>query len=276
MSLSEQLDAYFSGLSALHFSGLLFLLGALVAVLVLAHRLRLHLTREAGFAILRGAIQLAIVALVLIAIVATGKILWIGIVLLIMLLAAGWTAVERAHQRGAFPVATLTIAIVTAALVAPLIHLGPFESRPLFLVPITGMVLGNAMNATALGIDRMQRELGTTLPLIEARLALGVREHTAVASPLAETARTAMLPLLNTFKTVGLVHLPGMMTGMLIAGASPIAAAEMQFVIIGVLFVAAGISSTTMALWIRKRFLQDLRKGRIDSWRPRQVDEAGE
>lgn len=261
MTVAAGIRDWSSGLSALHGAGLAFLLVLLVVVLVVAYRLRLGITREATIAILRGAVQLAVVALILITVVSDGDPLWIGAVLLVMLLAAGWTAVERADHRGAFGIATLTIGTVTILLVLPLAHLGPFEVRPLFLVPVAGMVLGNAMNATALGIDRMQRELEVTLPLIEARLSLGVDARTATAPALAETARTAMLPLMNTFKTVGLVHLPGMMTGMLIAGAAPLEAAEMQFVIIAVLFVGAGVSSTVMALWVRRRFLRGIAVG---------------
>ncbi len=183
-----------------------------------------------------------------------------------MTVAAGWTAAARTKRTGVFPVATLLIATVTATIVTPLVLLGPFETYTLFLIPVSGMILGNAMNATALALERMDRELRLTLPLVEARLALGATGPRAVRAAVRETTRAALLPLLNTMKTTGLVHLPGTMTGMLIAGASPVEAAEMQFVIILALLITSGTASTAMAYWLRGRFLSDLNAGRSDAW----------
>lgn len=267
--MTTLLEDYWNDLLDLHFLGLLFILVVFAVVLFATARLGLRIAGDATVAVVRGLVQLAVVALILVAVVQAAHWFWIALVLTIMTIAAGWTAAARTKRPGVFPTTTLVIAVVTLALVAPLLHLGPFETRALFLIPITGMVLGNAMNATALGLDRMDRELRLNLPLIEARLALGATGHVAVRSPLRETVRTAMLPTLNTLKTTGLVHLPGMMTGMLIAGASPVEAAEMQFVIILVILVAAFLAATTMALWLRKRFLGDLEEGRLDGWRER-------
>lgn len=257
---------YWNDIASLHFAGLVFVLVALALVLFVTGRLGLRMANEATIAVVRGLVQLGVVALILVAIVhAQG--FWIAIVLLVMTVAAGWTAAARTKRHGVFPITTLVIAGVTLVLVAPLLHLGPFETRPLFLIPIVGMVLGNAMNATALGLDRMQRELQLNLGVIEARLALGATGPVAVRAALRETVRTAMMPTLNTLKTTGLVHLPGMMTGMLIAGAAPVEAAEMQFVIILVILIGSFLSATLMSLWLRRRFLGDLETGRLQSWR---------
>jgi putative ABC transport system permease protein len=268
------LEDYWTALTQLSFLGILFVLVALALVLIAAGRLGLKIAGEASIAVVRGLVQLGVVALILVAVVQAGHWGLIAALLLVMVIAAGWTAAARTKRPGIFPTTTIVIALVTAALVAPLLYLGPFETRPLFLIPITGMVLGNAMNATALGLDRMRRELQLNLPLIEARLALGATDTIAVRAPLRETVRTAMMPTLNTLKTTGLVHLPGMMTGMLIAGATPVEAAEMQFVIIVVILISAFLASTTMAIWLRKRFLDDQQAGRLEAWRADEGDEA--
>lgn len=257
---------YWGDVAALHFAGLVFVLVALALVLYATGRLGLRMANEATIAVVRGLVQLGVVALILVAIVQAPGF-WIAVVLLVMTLAAGWTAAARTKRHGVFPMTTLAIAAVTAVLVAPLVYLGPFETRPLFLIPIVGMVLGNAMNATALGLDRMKRELQLNLDVIEARLALGATGPVAVRAALRETLRTAMMPKLNTLKTTGLVHLPGMMTGMLIAGAAPVEAAEMQFVIIVLILIASFLSATMMSLWLRRRFLGDLDTGQLEHWR---------
>ncbi len=267
------LDDYWAELGTLDFLGLAFVLAVLAVVLFATARLGLRIAGEATIAVVRGLVQLGVVALILLAVVQADQWFWIALVLLVMVIAAGWTAAARTKRIGVFPTTTLVIATVTALIITPLLILGPFETRPLFLIPIAGMVLGNAMNATALGLDRMSRELKLNLPLVEARLALGATGKRAVRAPLRQTVRTALMPTLNTLKTTGLVHVPGMMTGMLIAGATPLAAAQMQFVIIIVILISAFSAATTMALWLRRRFLDDLDAGRLEEWR---VEEDGE
>lgn len=269
MSLHEGLVR---GVSALNLPALLFVIVAFATAVGLGRWIGLRMGREATVAAVRGAVQLTAVGLVFVVLLERGDPLLVGAVLVVMVVAAGWTAVARAHRRHAFPVATVVIAVTAAALVLPLVALDLFATRPLFLVPITGMVLGNAMNATALGMDRMDRELRVTLPAIEARLALGVDERVAVAPSVAQTIRAAMLPTMNTLRTVGLVHLPGIMTGMLIAGAPPLLAVEMQFVIILVILTGAFVASSTMALWLRRGFLRDLDSAGLDHWREDQTD----
>ncbi len=265
------IEEYWADIASLNFAGLVFVLVALALVLYATGRLGLRIANESIIAVVRGLVQLGVVALILVAIVEAHGF-WIATVLLVMTVAAGWTAAARTKRPGVFPMTTLAIAVTTLVLVAPLVLLGPFETRPLFLIPIVGMVLGNAMNATALGLDRMKRELQLNLPVIEARLALGATGPVAVRAALRETLHTAMMPKLNTLKTTGLVHLPGMMTGMLIAGATPVEAAEMQFVIIVVILVASFLSATMMALWLRRRFLGDLDTGRLEHWRVEEDD----
>ncbi|MBW3582859.1 MAG: ABC transporter permease [Euryarchaeota archaeon] len=266
-ALPDLADRAASGLATLDYPALLFTFLAFAAMVAMARLVGLRMGREALIAAVRGTIQLLIVGLVFLAVVEEGSPYIIGLVFLVMVVAAGWTATATSRRTGLFPLASLVITVATALLVVPLVLLDLFETRPLFLIPVAGMVIGNAMNATALGLDRMERELAVTLPQTEARLALGYPERATVLPALRETVHAALLPTMNTLRTVGLVHLPGMMTGMLLAGADPLFAVEMQLVIILVILVAAFLASATMALVIRERFVRDLSAVGLDDWR---------
>src|SRR5205823_6648257 len=102
---------------------------------------------------------------------------------------------------------------------------------PRYILPVLGMVLGNTMTAVALVLDGLSEAASRDRAAIEARLALGARRFGALSDPLRSALRTAMTPMLNAMATTGIVALPGMMTGQIIAGADPVGAAKYQVLI---------------------------------------------
>lgn len=111
--------------------------------------------------------------------------------------------------------------------------------EPRFLIPILGMILGNIMNAVALALDRLLASLTDHRRRIENDLALGASFSEALADDIRDAVRTGMLPILNSMAVMGLVSLPGMMTGQILAGVDPGQAVRYQIVI--VLVIASGI-----------------------------------
>jgi len=105
------------------------------------------------------------------------------------------------------------------------------------------MILGNCLNAVSLALDRLHDEFKNRLNKVETLIALGATPWEAVRTPCRAAIRAGMMPILNTLNVVGLVTLPGLMTGQILAGADPVYAARYQIVIMLMLALAAAVSS---------------------------------
>ncbi|MBF0170829.1 MAG: iron export ABC transporter permease subunit FetB [Nitrospinae bacterium] len=145
---------------------------------------------------------------------------------------------------GVFGGTLFTTAVVTQGV----LKLDPWYA-PEGLIPLGGMILGNAMNGGALAADRLHAELKARRDEIEALLALGLTYPRAAREASREAVRGALIPTVNSMLTVGIVHLPGIMVGQMLGGADPVTAAKYQFVIM--LMVAASVSLTA-ALFVKR------------------------
>ena len=109
------------------------------------------------------------------------------------------------------------------------------QPEPRYLVPVGGMVIGNAMTAAAVALNRLGDEVGSRRGQVEATLALGATAQQASAGLVSRSLRSAMIPLVDQTKTTGLITFPGIMVGMLLAGAEPLDAVRLQLVILWIL-----------------------------------------
>lgn len=185
------------------------------------------------YATARMLIQLLLIGYVLIYIFETDRWALIAAVLLVMLLVSSWIATRtlqardlRAYLQALAAIATggiLTLALVTQLVIG----VDPWFS-PRYLVPLAGMIFAGSMNAVSLAADRFEAERGRDISYEEAR-------RTAL--------QTALIPVINSLFAVGLVALPGMMTGQILSGVSPLVAAQYQIVVMTMLFGSAGISA---------------------------------
>src|SRR2546423_5365091 len=123
--------------------------------------------------------------------------------------------------------ALATAAIVTIGLV---LALGIFQPKPRYLVPVGGMVIGNAMTAAAVSLNRLADEIRGSALRIEATLALGATSWEAARDLVTRSLRSGMITLIDSTKTTGVVFFPGTMVGMLLAGAPPLAAARLPLI----------------------------------------------
>lgn len=130
---------------------------------------------------------------------------------------------------------------------------------PQYVIPLLGMILSNTMNAISLGMDRLTSTIYDNSAVIEQRLALGQRPQEAIDGYAKDCLRSGMTPVINSMTTAGLVALPGMMTGQILAGASPFDAVKYQIVI---WFLIAGGCGFGLAVSLRllKRQLFDHRE----------------
>lgn len=227
----------------------------IVITLVLSRMERLGLEKDLLIGTIRSFAQLMAVGYVLQAIFRADKWYWVALTLAIMTVIAGWTAAERArgipHAR---LIAILSVAIGGLGTLFILVGLGIIESAPWYVIPISGMILGNSMNGVALAMNRISSEIKLRRAQIEAALALGATSRQAVDPALKAAARAAMIPNINTMMTVGIVSLPGMMTGQIIAGQAPTEAVRYQIVIGYVITAAVTVASIAAALSSYRQF----------------------
>lgn len=121
----------------------------------------------------------------------------------------------------------------------------PVWYDPQYLIPVAGMIIANGMNGAALAGERYRSEIENRLPEIEMLLSLGYDSRMASQKPRQQALNAALIPTLNSMMVMGIVHLPGMMTGQIIAGSIPVTAVKYQIVII--LSIAATVA---IASWV--------------------------
>ena len=126
-----------------------------------------------------------------------------------------------------------------------IIQVEPWYS-PQYVIPIMGMILGNSMNGVALAIDRLTSEIREKREIIETRLSLGATSREAVSDIISSAVRAAMIPTINSLMTVGIVSLPGMMTGQILSGTSPIIAVKYQILVMYMIAASVMISSVLL------------------------------
>ena len=205
----------------------------------------LGLTRSILVAATRTTIQLLLVGFVLTTLFQSEGLLWLVAIATVMLLAAGREV--RARQArplagamgfsvGALSMFISSFSITIFALVA-VIGATPWH-QPQYAIPLLGMLLGNTMNGVALGTGRFTEVAYREKRMLEGRLLLGQSREEATLDLRRESVRTGMLPILNSMAAAGLVSLPGMMTGQILAGSPPVEAVKYQIMIM--FLVAAG------------------------------------
>jgi putative ABC transport system permease protein len=235
---------------------------ALIALaIVVAWRQRLHLAREIAVAALRAVAQLVAVGAVLLLIFRHTGLVGASGWVVAMALIAGRVAARRASGLPhAVPIATAAIMTATAATLGVLLVLGVIATQPRVVIPVGGMVVAGAMQATALVLLRLREEAGSARAAIEARLALGLSAADAFAPHLRTTMRTALVPSIDSTKVVGLISLPGAMTGLILAGVDPLTAIRYQIVVMYMLLAAAALAALLAARLTERVLFDDVHR----------------
>ncbi len=236
--------------------------------------LRLGLAKSIAIATARAVIQLLLVGMVLSWVFSLAHAAAVFAVLGVMAIAAGRASVRRAERTfsGAGWQSTLTLLIsglvTTTVGTAVLLDVDPFW-RPQYIIPMFGMLLGNSLTGISLTLDSLLRAFDAEAPTLEAALALGATRSEAARPAIAEAVRRGMVPILNTMTVVGLVSLPGMMTGQILEGADPQQAVRYQLLILFMICACTAAGCAGIAL-LAARALFDadhrLRRERIRPW----------
>jgi len=174
---------------------------------------------------------------------------WLVLLVLgVMLVASGWIAVgtAKAHRRQLFLSALVAITVgggLTLLVITQLVlQIEPWF-LPRYMIPLAGMVFANAMTAVSLAAERLYAELAHQVLWPEARL---------------KAYQAALIPVINSLFAVGLVSLPGMMTGQILSGVSPLVASRYQIMVMCMIFAAAGISTAIFLTLCRQQVQRSL------------------
>ena len=241
-----------------------------VLTIAVAWRGRLHLARDIAVAGVRAALQLAAVGAVLLLVFRHTGLAGAAGWLAMMVLIGGRVAARRATGLPhVLLAATAALAVGTAATVGSLLALGVIATQARVVIPVGGMVVSGAMQATALVLIRLREEARTARPAIEARLALSAAG--AFAPHMRLTLRTALIPAIDSTKTVGLISLPGAMTGLILAGVDPLTAIRYQIVVMYMLLAAAALAALTAARLTERALFDDAHRLRPLTVEPREA-----
>lgn len=124
---------------------------------------------------------------------------------------------------------------------------------PQYFIPLAGMIVGNSMSAIALSLERMFKDLKERRQVVEMKLCLGATPMEAARDIMADAVRAGMIPSVNSLMGVGLVFLPGMMTGQILAGADPLLSIRYQIVVMLMLVATAALGTVLVTRLIFRR-----------------------
>ena len=258
--------------------GVIDLMIAAVLVILLAlltEWMKVRLGSQILIAAIRTAVQLLLIGLVLKVLFENAGALWVALLAFFMLSVASYEVMARQQRRftgwWGYGVGTLSMFlssfVVTLFALSIILGNDPWYS-PQYSIPLMGMLLGNTMNGISLSMDRLTQNAWEQRRVIEARLMLGHDHKEAIGELRQNAIRSGMIPIINAMATAGVVSLPGMMTGQILAGAPPVEAVKYQILIMFLIAAGTGLG-TLVAVAIGSRRLFDERERlRLDHLQP--------
>jgi putative ABC transport system permease protein len=232
----------------------------IVAAGVLSLVLRLGVEKRLGVAALRTVIQLGLLGLILERVFAIRNPFVVVGLLLLMTAFAAREAVSRSSRRyrGILADAWLTMAatcfLVGGIVTQVVVGVEPWYD-PQYVIPLLGMILGNSLTGISLCLDRFMDHLETRSAEVELRIAFGATRREALATPLKDAVRTGMIPIINSMAAAGIVSLPGMMTGQILAGSPPMQAVAYQIVVMFMIAAAVALGAMLVVVLAGRHFM---------------------
>jgi putative ABC transport system permease protein len=253
--------------SSISWAGLAASLILVVVALAVSWRSGLGLEASIVWSSARAAAQLLVTGWALVLVLRpSASLAWSWLWIVAMIGVAGLTVRQRAKEVPAIlPLSLLATAAVAAVSLGVIFgfHIFPVEART--IIPLGGMMIGNSMTAVVVAARRVVGELGDKRLEVEARLALGQSWKEASRPYLREAMRTAMIPQIESTKAVGLVFLPGAMTGLILAGVSPVHAVQVQLAIMYLILGSVATSVLVIGIGLtRQLFTADSRLVRLE------------
>lgn len=238
--------------------GVAMILPLMVIGIILLQRLKI--ANLYLYAIIRGCLQLAAIGYLLKYIFELDSALSVVAYLILVVGLASFIVLRLQRKPPSYFYPILGLAIFTGSFISVTIvtqvvlRIEPWFN-PRYLIPLAGMIIGNTMTAAALALERLRNDVHQTRRQVETLISLGATRMQAVRGSMARALRAALLPNITIMMGIGLVHLPGMMTGQLIAGNDPTQAVRYQILVLFMLTAAVGITTIiTLHLSALKHF----------------------
>jgi putative ABC transport system permease protein len=230
--------------------------GLVVLAIALSLWWKIPVQKDLALGSIRAFVQLVAVGYALKYIFDLESVWLMHLAMLIMTAVGAQTAAARIKEiKRPIIVAFVAIAAGSAVTIGLLLVLGVVNMEARYIIPLAGMIISNSMNAASLTINRLISDIRQNREAIEASLALGKSWREASSRIQKDAAIAGMTPTLNFLKTVGIVALPGAMTGMILAGVEPVKAILLQIIVAYMLAGAVTITSVAaLELTVRRFF----------------------
>lgn len=230
--------------STISITSLLLTSSLVLITLTFSYWQRLKLEKEILIGVVRAVVQLVLVGFVLEYVFGFRNPIFTTLLLLFMIFNASYNAAKRgkAVKNGLF-ISFASILVGAVVTLTVLILSGTIQYEPDQIIPISGMIVGNAMVALGLCYRQIASDYKNKRDEVETKLALGADILPASIDIIRDAIRTGMQPTIDSAKTLGIVALPGMMTGLILAGASPMEAIKYQIMVTFMLLSTTSISS---------------------------------
>lgn len=225
----------------------------------LSYKDKIGLEKEIIVGSIRAVVQLTIIGFVLTYVFEWNHVGVTTLILLTMVYNAAMVSAKRG--KGIAQIKKISFVALLAGLVVTLgtlLIFGAVKYQPSEVIPVSGMVVGNSMIAAGLVFNHLQENFQRRREEVEIKLCLGASAKEASSSILRQTIKNAMQPSVDSMKTLGIVQLPGMMTGLILAGLSPVVAIKYQIMVAFMLVGAVAVTTFMATYWAYKNFFTEL------------------
>jgi TIGR00245 family protein len=205
---------------------------------------KLKLEKETLISVIRAIVQLVIVGYILEYVFGYKNPIFTTLVILFMIFNASYNAAKRGKViKKGFLISFLSIVIGTIVTLTILLLSKTIRYEPYQIIPVSGMIISNAMVALGLCYKQIASDFKNKREEVETKLSLGADILPSSIEIIRDAIKTGMLPTIDSAKTLGIVSLPGMMTGLILAGSSPMEAIKYQIMVTFMLLSTTSISS---------------------------------
>lgn len=247
-----------NGGNIMNASSLLFSSSLVLVALLFSYFQKLKLEKDIVISIVRAVVQLLIVGYLLNYIFGFNNPIFTTLLLLFMTFNAAYNAAKRGKAiSNGLVISFVSIAAGTLVTLAILVFSGAIKYEPYQIIPVSGMIISNAMIALGLCYKQLIWNFKNKREEIETKLSLGADILPSSIEFIRDSIKTGMLPTIDSAKTLGIVSLPGMMTGLILAGTSPIEAVKYQIMVTFMLLSTTSIASFIACYLAYKDFFNE-------------------
>ncbi|NSW89549.1 MAG: iron export ABC transporter permease subunit FetB [Firmicutes bacterium] len=230
--------------NTINITSLLIASSLVLVTLFFSYSQKLKLEKETIISVIRAVIQLVAVGYVLEYIFGLKNPIFTTLLLLFMTFNAAYNAAKRGKAiKNGLTISFLSIAAGTLVTLAILIFSKTIQYEPYQIIPVSGMIISNSMVALGLCYKQIASDFKNKRDEVETKLSLGADILPSSIEIIRDSIKTGMLPTIDSAKTLGIVSLPGMMTGLILAGTSPLEAIKYQIMVTFMLLSTTSISS---------------------------------